>query len=452
MDTNQIPSNPLEKIALSLSGGGYRAATFHLGSMSYLNRLVYDGKPLLENVKLLSTVSGGTITGIVYALLKQENKSFEFIYSFLLDKLLKLDLVATGIEMLNPDVKWENQYKNKNLINAFAEQYEEFTGGAVFSAFDSMNSHLETVLFNSTEFTNALNFRFKNPAAGYSGNYRIRIKKENAQEIKLSDVMASSSCFTAGFEPIIWPTDYVHKDAPSLIKLSETYKDEGKAVVGIMDGGIYDNQGIDSILNYKKGNDEPYFDLIIISDVASPYMDAYQPLAEKEKSGLRKLTLKEVEQKVTNFDKWINYGFIILIILSLVIAIITKSGTVSGIFCGFGIALTIFFIVKLYLTDKIKAAKNNVLQSIKDKIPEFYRTKLAKLKIEELSVHRIEPLVLDRLNSLLTLVMDVFLKVVRRLNYYKLYDDERYTFRRISNLINELTEKDFTERQKHIKT
>ena len=130
MESANLPATPLENLALSCSGGGYRAASFHLGTMSYLNRLTYQGKPLLENVKMLSTVSGGTITGIVYTLQRQQGRSFEEIYAFLMDKLMTLDLLKLGIEKLNPDATWRNEYKRKNLINAFAELYDEhFTAG-----------------------------------------------------------------------------------------------------------------------------------------------------------------------------------------------------------------------------------------------------------------------------------------------------------------------------------
>src|ERR1700761_3610454 len=130
MDTTpQISRTPLSTIALSCSGGGYRAASFHLGTMSYLDRLQYNGKPLLENVKMLSTVSGGTITGIVYTLQRQQGKSFAEIYQFLLQKLRTIDLLTEGIEKLNPDAQWDNPFKRKNLINAFAELYAlHFTG------------------------------------------------------------------------------------------------------------------------------------------------------------------------------------------------------------------------------------------------------------------------------------------------------------------------------------
>jgi hypothetical protein len=59
MSQPQIPQKPLERIALTCSGGGYRAASYHLGAMAYLHRLHFDNKPLLDNVKLISTVSGG---------------------------------------------------------------------------------------------------------------------------------------------------------------------------------------------------------------------------------------------------------------------------------------------------------------------------------------------------------------------------------------------------------
>jgi len=50
-------------IALTLSGGGYRAAAFHTGVLSYLDHAKdTDGKSLLEYVSVLSTVSGGGLS------------------------------------------------------------------------------------------------------------------------------------------------------------------------------------------------------------------------------------------------------------------------------------------------------------------------------------------------------------------------------------------------------
>ena len=69
MTTDQ---HPFERIALSLSGGGTRAMGFHLGTLSYLDRV-----GLLEKVRILSTVSGGSAIGIGYAAYRQIPKDGE---------------------------------------------------------------------------------------------------------------------------------------------------------------------------------------------------------------------------------------------------------------------------------------------------------------------------------------------------------------------------------------
>ena len=53
-------SNP--RIGLALSGGGSRAIAFHLGCMRALNDL-----GVLNKVEVLSTVSGGSVIGSIYA-------------------------------------------------------------------------------------------------------------------------------------------------------------------------------------------------------------------------------------------------------------------------------------------------------------------------------------------------------------------------------------------------
>lgn len=50
-------------IGLALSGGGYRAAAFHLGALSYLER-----RGLLSAVRMISSVSVGTFVGAGFAL------------------------------------------------------------------------------------------------------------------------------------------------------------------------------------------------------------------------------------------------------------------------------------------------------------------------------------------------------------------------------------------------
>jgi NTE family protein len=49
----EVENKAFSDIVLSLSGGGYRAAAFHLGTLEMLDEL-----GLLGNLSVLSTVSG----------------------------------------------------------------------------------------------------------------------------------------------------------------------------------------------------------------------------------------------------------------------------------------------------------------------------------------------------------------------------------------------------------
>ena len=67
------PINLFDNIALTFSGGGYRRFHFWAGRvLSYFNQAQFKGHPLLENVKGISTVSGGTLTGATYAYYKSQ--------------------------------------------------------------------------------------------------------------------------------------------------------------------------------------------------------------------------------------------------------------------------------------------------------------------------------------------------------------------------------------------
>ncbi len=57
-DDARPPHPRLGEIALSLSGGGFRAAAYHLGVLRLLDRA-----GLLGDVSVISTASGGSFVG-----------------------------------------------------------------------------------------------------------------------------------------------------------------------------------------------------------------------------------------------------------------------------------------------------------------------------------------------------------------------------------------------------
>ncbi len=92
------PQPPLGAIALSLSGGGYRAAGFHLGVLDLLNRL-----DLLKDVSALSTVSGGTFTGMRYALAQKTGEAFPDFFERFSRDLRSVNVVNLALAKLTEE-------------------------------------------------------------------------------------------------------------------------------------------------------------------------------------------------------------------------------------------------------------------------------------------------------------------------------------------------------------
>jgi predicted acylesterase/phospholipase RssA len=425
------------KIGLAFSGGGFRASSFSLGVLSFLNEVKIGDSNLLSKVYALSTISGGTITGARYALGIKNKEPFNHIYWSIYDFMAETDLVNLSLNNLISKREDEDS-RTKSLITAFADVYDKllFDKGKFGTILSESNPvHLKHISFNATEFNNALQFRFQQtekikntkagePDKGIIGNNYYRLPEDIAKEIRLADILASSSCFPGGFEPINFPSDFA---LPENIKLSE-YFDEDKFPVGLMDGGIVDNQGIEPLLlteqRMKKDNEdkakteENEFDLLIISDVTSPYMEGFKKSNARKLNFWRRLNLKRLI--ISN----------LLILASSVIGIIYSLNrnieTLSVLFTAIiTLSLLLYFI--LAFIRKLP---------LSFQVPEAFLKPFRKLLKVKFSVY--ENMILNRSNSLLMMTSEVFLKHIRRLNYNKIYQDSSWKNRRIMNAIYEL--------------
>jgi len=119
------PQNPFDEIALAFSGGGFRAAAFALGTMMYLNRLVFKEKSLLQRTKFMASASGGTIAVVVYLLSLHRKEDFTQFRKTLLAFMDGEKLLEDAIKILSDDKCWLNETKEQNFINAFAKVYDE---------------------------------------------------------------------------------------------------------------------------------------------------------------------------------------------------------------------------------------------------------------------------------------------------------------------------------------
>jgi hypothetical protein len=277
----------------------------------------------------------------------------------------------------------------------------------------------------------------------------------DAQNIKLSDILASSSCFPSGFEPMIFPKDYANNNVSeeqldtALFYLANCYtidkynhlsvlsdKDyEKKRQFGLMDGGVDDNQAIDAFLKAdarRVANKLPAFDLFISCDVASPFMDGYTLPVQKNK-WYDLFSIRSVLLILLGLVLWLPILFIIDRGVWAPWEYIT--GTVSGIF---GLLLT------MYLLTKIKELFTpSKPESSWGKLFKKFRWDFAKL-----SLGFVRQMIASRLKSVFILVNDIYLKQIRRMYYESLFGNDQRKDHVIQNTIYDLSQVTM-EKHKH---
>lgn len=272
---------PFGDIALCLSGGGYRAATYALGTLSMLNEL-----NLLNAVKLLSTVSGGTFTGLTYATWQSEGKNFDEFYNDFSNYLKSTNAIDKALDDLYTTPSPSGS-TDLSLIRSAAKSYQDsLFGKRTFRQLMEIaaeDGRFRELIFNATEFRQGNSFRFRasSDKTVFIGNQNFAVPKDVAEEIHLADIVAASSCFPGAFEPIRFPDDFYWQSPLAAIR-GELIKDVENPVthapyqngfnvngncipLPLMDGGIYDNQGISSAVMADRNND---FGLFLITDTS----------------------------------------------------------------------------------------------------------------------------------------------------------------------------------------
>ncbi len=254
---------PFNDIALSLSGGGYRAAAFHLGTLSLL-----DEVGMLEKVQSLSTVSGGTILGAKYALELAIGGDYGTFEPKMCKFLETVNVVTEAMSRLRNTTLSNGVRLMPSVIRAAANVYSgtEHVGDFTFGKLTERPSHLKEISFNATDFLTGTRFRFQHSSrnAVLSGS-KISIPSIVSFQARIADIVAASSCFPGGFEPFYFPSEFVWKDP--IEKIRGRLPDDYPENVPLMDGGVFDNQGLDvtALLLKRAGNAT---DLIIISDTS----------------------------------------------------------------------------------------------------------------------------------------------------------------------------------------
>lgn len=457
---SHLPKSPFETIALSFSGGGFRATSMHLGLLSYLHHIPYQTSNLLEHVRVLSTVSGGTFTGIKYITGLKRGHSFDTFYHELYDFMTKFDLVEEALKYLAEDENWKNG-RQRSLINAFASVYYQAFEDGHFDMLwqDTKPIHLKEICFNATEFHFALPFHFQKTehhspdekiGLEHVGNRKIRIPSEMAKEIRLADIIAASSCVPFGFEPINFPDDFTHSESQMLRMkhLLPKHTEEGTRIsypIGLMDGGIDDNQGVEAVLaaeermrNYPpklhayRSNDKKAIDLYILSDGTNPTMDHYVQSSKDKIPFFGAWSFKVLQS--LGISSFIG-GTTLLTIAGMqteawIIMLLSVCGTIGILVAGLFLAVSRGF---TGLTRRLG-------------VPGFFLKRMRH--VDKLKFATLNTLLANRRNSASQMITKVFIKQMRWFSFERVFGDKDWKPRVVLNAVVELTHEEVEKRKR----
>lgn len=262
-----MPSDKKQRLGLSLSGGGYRAAAFHLGTLRKLQQM-----NILDKVDVMSTISGGSITGAYYCLNKEDYQAFDkALYRGLQEKnvinkvllsFTTLRLVIFMMVFLLPATyflftKWawlfpflltaciillmRYQFHIFPVSKRIEEVYDDFFYDKKMLG-DLPKSPL--LVIGSTNLQTARPFTFsKEWMQDSSYQYMAPPVKFKAEDFPLSRAVMASSCVPFAFTPITIDKEFFEDQANA----------ENVHPL-LVDGGVYDNQGIHKIV--EKGSYE----------------------------------------------------------------------------------------------------------------------------------------------------------------------------------------------------
>ncbi len=277
------------ELGLALSGGGYRAATYHIGTFRALKKL-----NLLHRINTISSNSGGSITAACYALYGSDYAKFEervlkgvrkgIVGRVLISVRFLLGVLIIILPIINAFYSFFNLPNWLNililvlaiLLVGFAQFYmlplssiiekkyiKIFFGKKTLKDF---SNNWKTIL-NSTNLETGRLFTFESNRmldTAYNDYDKKIFVKFNHEDFPVARAVMASTSVPFAFTPVkikkkfyVNPTDTI-KTNPRLV-----------------DGGVYDNQGIHKL---TQRNSSCYCHNVIVSDAGQgfPFKNTYR--------------------------------------------------------------------------------------------------------------------------------------------------------------------------------
>lgn len=257
-----------KKIGLALSGGGYRAAAYHIGTLRALNRL-----GILDKVDVISAVSGGSITAAYYALHKDDYKVFEdsFINKLkrgvLRTSISYLVLLICALLLVCCFISWWLLIPEVIILLICwywilpVSCFIECSYNRLFFKKKKLSDlpQKPLVAINATDVSNGKLYTFsqlKMSGYPYYKNGDNTSSPFDNRQFAIAKAVMASSCVPFAFSPI---------------KISKKFCKEDTKTPILIDGGLYDNQGTHKLSTPKSLY---HTDYIIVSDAGNTQINS----------------------------------------------------------------------------------------------------------------------------------------------------------------------------------
>lgn len=247
-----VPTEPRRGTGLCLSGGGYRAALFHLGATRRLNEL-----GVLGRVRTISSASGGAITANLLAdprlTWPTENGSegprvegFEELVAVPLRELAGHNVRTPALlKKLWPPRWFMPDSGARALADELAERVTWWSRDLRDNAKDG-----PAIFTGATEVAYGVDWIFADPNAvrphGQVGDFRLG-HAEPPPGLRLADCIAASCAYPPFFAPMVLDGSAMGLTGGHPGHASPTEFEQIRAHVRLTDGGVYDNLALEPV-------------------------------------------------------------------------------------------------------------------------------------------------------------------------------------------------------------
>ncbi|WP_028330557.1 patatin-like phospholipase family protein [Brachyspira alvinipulli] len=248
-----------KKIGIALSGGGIRAAIFHLGVFKWLAE-----ENALENIEHISTVSGASIgIALLYSLNNNKfpsSKEYNKVLEKVKETIIKNDIQKKLI-YITLSKQIHNFFNKPKILSDIMKKYWKITGKF---------SDLETIprwSVNATTIETGKRFAFSQK---HIGDYKLGYIKDLNYDISMAVAVSAAFPFFIGNQYFkIESKEWVdHNDNP-ITNIPKS--------IHLWDGGVYDNLGLEAIYKMDKGGYcKDDLDFLIVANAALPFNFNYK--------------------------------------------------------------------------------------------------------------------------------------------------------------------------------